>query len=268
MIKTRSLYAFIVVIAIVGAATAVSIDPAMSVYAQNTTTPAAQLQQNQTDDPSTPLSTDQTTTEGWITSFDLENCDFVSSGENSYFILIPGYQIILGGQEDGEELELVMTVLNETKVVDGVETRVVEEKETEGGNIVEVSRNYFAMCKPTNNAIYFGEEVDMYEDGKIVSHEGAWLAGQNGSKAGMIMPGKVEVGLKYYQEIAPGVAEDRAEIVSVNDTLDTPAGTFKQVLKTEETNPLKPGEKEFKFYAPGIGLIQDEAIKLVKYTKP
>ena len=108
----------------------------------------------------------------------------------------------------------------------------------------------------------------MYEDGKIVNHQGAWLAGQNGSKAGMIMPGKAEVGLRYYQEIAPGVAEDRAEIISINDTLDTPAGTFKQVLKTEETNPLKPGEKEFKFYAPGIGLIQDEAIKLVNYTKP
>ncbi len=101
-----------------------------------------------------------------------------------------------------------------------------------------------------------------------MSHEGAWLAGQNGSKAGMIIPEKVEVGLKYYQEIAPGVAEDRAEIVSVNDTLNTPAGTFDQVLKTKETNPLKPDEKEFKFYAPGIGLIQEEAIKLVNYTKP
>ena len=158
--------------------------------------------------------------------------------------------------------------LDETKVVDGVETRIVEEKETEGGNLIEVSRNYFAICKPTNNAIYFGEEHDMYKDGKTVDHEGAWLAGENGSKAGMIMPGKVEVGLKYYQEIALGVAEDRAEIMSVNNTLDTPAGTFKQVLKTEETNPLKPGEKENKFYAPGIGLIQDEAIKLVNYTKP
>jgi hypothetical protein len=233
----------------------------MEVYGQE------QLQQQQSTSPSTPLSTDQSS-QGWITSFDLQNCDFVSSGENSYFVLEPEYQVILGGQEEGEELQLVMTVLNETKVVDGVETRVVEEKETEGGNLVEVSRNYFAMCKPTNNAFYFGEDVDMYEDGKIVSHEGAWLAGQNGSKAGMIMPGKAEVGLKYYQEIAPGVAEDRAEIISVNDTLNTPAGTFKQVLKTEETNPLKPGEKEFKFYAPGIGLIQDEAIKLFKYTKP
>jgi hypothetical protein len=222
--------------------------------------------QEQPTSPSPTLSTDQTI-EGWMTSFDLENCNFDSSGENSYFVLEPGYRVIFGGQEDGKELELVMTVLNETKVVDGVETRVVEEKETEGGNLVEVSRNYFAICKPTNNAIYFGEEVDMYKDGKIVSHEGAWLAGQNGSKAGMIMPGKAEVGLKYYQETAPGIAEDRAEIMSVNDTLDTPAGTFKQVLKTEETNPLKPGEKESKFYAPGIGLIQDEAIKLVNYTK-
>jgi hypothetical protein len=30
----------------------------------------------------------------------------------------------------------------------------------------------------------------MYEDDKIVSHEGAWLAGQNRAKAGMIMPGR------------------------------------------------------------------------------
>jgi hypothetical protein len=232
----------------------------MEVYGQE------QLQQQQPTSPSTTLSTDQTS-QGWMATFDLENCDFVSSGENSYFVLEPGYQVILGGQEDGEELELVMTVLNETTVIDGVETRVVEEKETEGGNLVEVSRDYFAICKPTNNAIYLGE-VDMYKDGKIVSHEGAWLAGENGFKAGMIMPGKAEVGFKYYQEIAPGVAEDRAEIMSANDTLDTPAETFKRVLKTEETNPLKSGEKEFKFYAPGIGLIQDEAIKLVNYTKP
>jgi hypothetical protein len=218
--------------------------------------------------PPTSFLTNQTSEGGWMTSFNLEDCNFTSTGKNSYFVLEPGYQVVLEGEEDGKKLQLVMSVLNETKIVDGVETRVVEEKETEGGNLIEVSRNYFAICNPTNNAIYFGEDVDMYENGNIVSHEGAWLAGQNSAKAGMSMPGKIEVGLKYYQEIAPGVAEDRAEIVSVNDTLDTPAGTFSNVLKTEETNPLKPGEKEFKLYAPGIGLIQDEALKLVKHTSP
>src|ERR671911_2613698 len=59
--------------------------------------------------------------EEWMTSFDLENCDFASTGKNSYFILEPGYQVILEGEEDGEKLQLVMTVLNETKVVDGIE---------------------------------------------------------------------------------------------------------------------------------------------------
>mgnify|MGYP003577937888 len=81
------------------------------------------------------------------------------------------------------------------------------------------------------------------------------------------MPGKVEVGMKYYQEIARAVAEV-AEIVSVTDVLEARAGVFRQILRTEETNPLKPDEKEYKFCAPGIGLIQDEAIKLVKYTRP
>ena len=223
--------------------------------------------QQQATSPLTSFSVNQTSEE-WTASFDLENCDFASTGENSYFILEPRYQVILEGEEDEEELQLTMTVLDETKVVDGVETRVVEEKESEGGNLVEVSRNYFAICKPTNDAFYFGEDIDIYEDGEIVSHEGAWLAGQNVAKAGMIMPGKVEVGMKYYQEIAPGVAEDRAEIVSVNDTLDTPAGNFQNVLKTEETNPLEPNEKEYKFYAPGIGLIQEEGLKLVNYTQP
>jgi hypothetical protein len=232
----------------------------MEVYGQEQQPP------QQPTTPSTSLSTDQTT-EGWLSSFDLENCNSASTGENSYFILKPGYQVTLEGEEDGEELQLVMIVLDETKVVNGIETRVVEEKETEGSNLVEISRNYFA-CASLQTMQFTLEKMLIYEDGEIVSHEGGWLAGQNGSKAGMIMPEKVEVGLKYYQEVAPGVAEDRAEIVSVNDTLDTPAGTFDQVLKTEETNPLKPDEKEFKFYAPGIGLIQEEAIKLVNYTKP
>jgi hypothetical protein len=97
-----------------------------------------------------------------LTDPPLENCNFASTGKNDYFILEPGYQIILEGEEDGKELQLIMTVLNETKIVDGVETRVVEERETEGGNLVEVSRNFFAICSPTNNAIYFGEEVDMH----------------------------------------------------------------------------------------------------------
>ncbi|MBA3750169.1 MAG: hypothetical protein H0X03_04615 [Nitrosopumilus sp.] len=207
-------------------------------------------------------------TEGWMKNFNLQNCDFNSTGQNNYFILKPGHQIVLEGQGEDSGDKLTMTVLNDTKMVNGTETRIVEEIHMEEGKLVEMSINYFAACGPTNDIIYFGEITENYKDGTIINHSGSWEAGIDNAKAGMMMPGKVEKGLKYYQEIAPGIAEDRAEIVSLNEVVETPSGKFENVLKTEETNPLKPGEKEFKFYAPGIGQIQDETLKLVKYVIP
>lgn len=206
-----------------------------------------------------------TNSQEWQNSFKLEDCDLASNGANSYFILEPGYQLILEGQEDGADIQLKITVLDETKIVNGTEARVVEERETEGGELTEVSKNWFVVCKPSNDIFYLGEEVEIYENGKVVDHEGAWEAGVKDAKLGLIMSGKPEVGMKYYQEIAPGVAEDRAEVVGLDNVLDTPAGKFDKVLETEETNALKPDEKESKFYAPGIGLIQEETLKLVKY---
>jgi hypothetical protein len=82
-----------------------------------------------------------------------------------------------------------------------------------------------------------------------------------------MMPGLPLVKARHYQEIAPGVAMDRAEIVSVSETVKTPAGEFKNCLKVEETTPLEPATKEYKYYAPGIGLVQEGSLKLVKYGK-
>jgi hypothetical protein len=80
-----------------------------------------------------------------------------------------------------------------------------------------------------------------------------------------MMPGTPLVGGRYYQEIAPKVAVDRAEILSTNETVETPAGAFKNCLKLEETNPLEPGTKEYKYYAPGIGLAVDDKLELVQH---
>ena len=75
-----------------------------------------------------------TNSQEWQNSFKLEDCDLASNGANSYFILEPGYQLILEGQEDGADIQLKITVLDETKIVNGTEARVVEERETEGEN--------------------------------------------------------------------------------------------------------------------------------------
>lgn len=195
----------------------------------------------------------------WTDSFPLAADELASTGRNPYFILEPGHQLVF---ESGKE-RLVITVLDQVKQIDGVETRVVEERETDDGQLVEVSRNYFAISKRTNSVFYFGEEVDIYNDGKIANHEGAWSAGARGARFGLMMPGQILLGGRHYQEIAPDVAMDRAEIVSVTENVTTPAGVYKNCLKVQESSPLEPGKFSYKIYAPGVGLVQDGSLKLV-----
>jgi hypothetical protein len=197
--------------------------------------------------------------------FFTEDCTFSDTGTNPYLILEPNYQLVLVGEKkDGTEVELVITVLEETETVDGVLTRVVEERESEDGELIEVSRNFFAICEETNSVFYFGEEVDVFEDG-LVTHPGEWLAGDGDNKAGIIMPGTILLGSRYHQEIAPDIAMDRAEIVSMDAVVETPAAEFDGVLKMRETTSLDPSESEFKYHARGVGLIQDENLKLEEY---
>ena len=199
-------------------------------------------------------------------TFHVEKDEWASSGRNPYFILEPGYELVYEGKDGEDEVKLLITVLEDTKTVDGVECRVVEEREWEGGELIEVSRNWFAISKRTNAVYYFGEEVDMYRNGKIASHHGAWESGRNGARWGMLMPGEPLLGAKHYQEVAPGVALDRAEVVSLTETAEVPAGKFENVLKVAESSPLERGT-EYKYYAWGVGLISDGPAKLVRYGK-
>lgn len=209
----------------------------------------------------------QTGERSYRDTFAIEPADLAPTGRNTYLILEPGYVMHLTAKDDSERADLTITVLNETKAIAGIVTRAVEERETEDGQLTEVSRNYYAISRTTGDVYYFGEEVDEYERGKVVGHEGTWLAGQGNNRFGLAMPGTAIVGERYYQEIAPDVAMDRAEIISVSDTLRTPAGRFDRVLKVEESDPLESGVIEYKYYAPGIGLIRDGALLLESYTK-
>jgi hypothetical protein len=209
--------------------------------------------------------------------FPLQDCSFVPRGGNKFFDLTPGRQRYYSNQQcvavgECDELEeLWITVLGEThKVVltdDGrkrrITTRVVEEMETADGELVEISRNFFATCRPSNDVYYFGEEVDIYEDGEIVSHSGQWLAGRDKAKPGIIMPDSAFLlGARYYQELAPGIALDRAEHVAFGLKIQTPAGAFDDCIQVSETSPLEPGAESIKFYCPQVGLIADDDLLL------
>jgi hypothetical protein len=67
--------------------------------------------------------------DGWQDTFNLDECTLLPNGANDYF-LEPGYRLVLEGEDEGEEIVLIITVLDGTKQVDGTETRIVEERES------------------------------------------------------------------------------------------------------------------------------------------
>lgn len=210
--------------------------------------------------------------------FPLEECEFVPWGGNPYFIkLDPGRQLYFHNQQclaagECDELEELWITVKPTirKVqlpVDGrwrsVFTRVIEERETANGHLKEISRNFFSKCAKTRDIYYFGEEVDIYKNGKIVSHDGQWLAGKYRAQPGIVMPDSAFLlGMRYYQELAPGVALDRAEHVAFDLDVTVPAGHFEDCIEVTETTPLEPGEESRKVYCPGVGMVIDNDLEL------
>ena len=200
---------------------------------------------------------------------------FTLTIDNPYFPLSNGQTWVYSGSENGETLGLQITVLkNQTASLYGgaVTTRVVEETEwsdpngngriDRGEDLIEISRNYFAQTQD-GTVCYFGEAVDIYEDGSVVSHEGSWRADAPGNAPGIFMPAAPASGLEYQQELAPGVAEDQARVVG-SGTVSVPAGTFSDTIRTREFNALD-GDKSYKVYARGVGLIVDGPLELVRY---
>ena len=61
----------------------------------------------------------------WTETFPEDSSSFSAQGVNPFFVLEPGYQLHLKGSEHSKSVELVITVLDETRVVDAVETRIV-----------------------------------------------------------------------------------------------------------------------------------------------
>ena len=151
------------------------------------------------------------------------------------------------GLEKGEIL-----VTGATRTLMGVKTLIVRDRVYLDGVILEDTMDYFAQHK--NGAVwYFGEDVDNYEDGVLVDHDGTWHAGVDGARPGRLMLAHPKVGQVYREEYYAGQAEDMAKVLSITATIRTPLGTFNNCLKTENWSPLEPGVKEHKFYCRQVG---------------
>ncbi len=202
-------------------------------------------------------------------NFSSQDCDFANryapgQRTNPYLILEPGWRLTLVGEDDSEAVQSVITVLDETELVDGVETRVVEEREWVNGELDEVSRSFYAICRHTNDIYLFGEEEESFANGVSQGVDESWRAGVNGARPGLYIPGSVLVGARYCQENAPGEAEDRVEVIDIA-AVELFDRQFHDVVILHESSPGDdPCDTDVKYLAPEIGLIRDEALYLAK----
>lgn len=186
----------------------------------------------------------------------------VAAVDNPYFPLEPGASRRYEGQQtDPESGETIDNVVHERvspvpAEVAGVPVTVLRVQEYEDGQLTEATSDYHAQG-PDGAVYYLGEDVDVYENGQLVSHEGAWLAGEGANRAGEFMPAEPQVGMRFAQEQAPGVAQDVSTVVAIGLTLETPVGAFEDCIKTRDLNPLDQSI-EHKYYCPGVGLVREE----------
>ena len=177
---------------------------------------------------------------------------------NLYLPLSELHQDILEGTEGSKKIRIERTMLRGTRTftVHGkkVVARMMEDREFENGKLKEVTLDYIAQAD-TGAVCYMGERVDVYAEGKIVGHEGAWLTGEHHALPGVLFPAHPRVGDKFHSENVPGIAVESDEIVSVEETVVVPAGTYKHCVKVKES--VKGEEPEYKYYAPKMGVVRE-----------
>jgi hypothetical protein len=178
----------------------------------------------------------------------LDPADFSAEIDNPWWPMQPGSRWVY---REGAQ-QVVVTVLDRTREVAGIEARVVHDVVTEDGALVEDTYDWYAQDED-GNVWYLGEDTKEFEDRKLVSTAGSWEAGVDGAQAGIVVPAEPEVGMKYRQEYLEGEAEDAAEVLSLDERVRVPFGSFEGVLKTQDSTPLEPALREHKYYARGVG---------------
>ena len=187
--------------------------------------------------------------------------DFGPSVTNPFFPLRPGTTLVYTGTKDDKSaLNLVFTT-SRTKVVDGVRTRVVEDRLYLDNVLEERTSDYYAEDR-CGNVWYFGEDTATLDaQGHVIDTEGSFHAGVDGAQPGVFMQASPQVGRRFRQEWYEGHAEDTFKVLSLSAPVTVPYGRFPDALKTEETSALEPDVVDNKYFVKGIGEVSELSVK-------
>ena len=197
-----------------------------------------------------------------ITADDFEAMGFAHPAEvtNRWLPLTPGTEWSFEGHalDEGERISrgVVITVTDLTKVIDGVATRVVWERDYTDGEAEEIELSFYAQ-DDAGNVWLMGEYPEEY-DGKEIVKAPVWLGGLRDALPGIIMLADPHPGMDDYAEgWGPEVHwNDRAFPYQEGQHVCVPVDCYDGVLVIDEFNPGEPGAHQLKYYAAGVGGIR------------
>jgi hypothetical protein len=200
------------------------------------------------------------------TDFDRKKFTRSTRIDNQWTPLRPGMQFTFEGRANRGRGRLphrvVFTVTDLTKVIDGVRTVVLWDRDFNAGQIVETELAFFAQ-DDDGNVWLLGEYPEEWEDGEFSGAPDVWFSGVAKARAGIMMRADPQVGTSsYLQGFAPDIEfSDRARVHQTGQRTCVPLGCYDNVLVTDEWNPLEQGDAhQRKFYAPGVGNIRVGAV--------
>jgi hypothetical protein len=191
--------------------------------------------------------------------FDHRNFSTPLQVDNRWWPLQPGTEFVYEGTAiDGDQRirrRVVVTISDMIKVVDGVPAIVLWERDYNNDELVEAELAFFAQ-DDDGNVWHLGQYPEEYEDGELVGAP-AWIAGQQGARAGLAMLANPVPGPTYSQGYGPAVDYlDRARVFKLGQETCVAAGCYKDVLLTDEFALDDPEARQLKYYASGVGNVR------------
>jgi hypothetical protein len=187
--------------------------------------------------------------------------DFTANVDNPFFPLEVGTTWNYTGTKDGKQAVNRVWSSAATRTIDGVPTRVVQDRLYLDGRLAERTADYYTQDR-CGNVWYFGEETTaLASDGTLSDTAGSWLAGKDGAQPGLYMLASSHVGQKFRQEWYRGEAQDVFRVVDLAAPITVSAGAYARSLRTDEFTSLEPDVLDNKYYIAGIGQVLELAVK-------
>ena len=201
-------------------------------------------------------------------SFDFDSSNFSDDSNevtNIFFPLIPGTQFTYQGVSDlGGGLldhQIIFTVTDLVRTIDGVNCVVVLEVDINDGVVREAELAFFAQDKD-GNVWSLGEYPEEYENGEFTGAPNTWISGEVDAQGGVVMLADPQTGTSPYdQGLVPSIEfHDIAKVKKTGIDLSVAGESYTDVLVTREWDPNDLPAKQEKFYAPDVGLVKITAL--------